>query len=112
MWVSWRSRSSSPWSSAPPPARTIPRSMMSAESSGGVLSSVCLIASTIWLTGSSSACRTSSEERMIVFGRPLTQVAAADLRLHLVLHPPRRADLELDLLRGLLADSSLYSRLT
>ncbi len=35
------------------------------------------------------------------------QVAAADLRLHLLAHPPRRADLELDLLGGLLADQQL-----
>src|SRR5437764_1769 len=38
--VSWRSRSSRFVRSAPPPARTMPRSMMSAASSGGVLSSV------------------------------------------------------------------------
>ena len=56
-----RTRSSSPWSSAPPPARTMPRSMMSAASSGGVLSSVDFMASMICVTGSSSARRISSE---------------------------------------------------
>ena len=45
--------------------------MMSAASSGGVLSSVDLIASMIWATGSSSAVRISSEVRTTVFGSPL-----------------------------------------
>src|SRR3954451_7479800 len=46
--------------------------MMSAASSGGVLSSVDLIASMICVTGSSSACRTSSLERITVFGSPVS----------------------------------------
>ena len=46
--------------------------MMSAASSGGVLSSVERIASMICATGSSSARRTSSDERITVFGRPVS----------------------------------------
>jgi hypothetical protein len=46
--------------------------MMSAASSGGVLSSVDLIASTIWVTGPSRARRTSSLLRITVFGRPVS----------------------------------------
>ena len=53
---------------APPPASTMPRSMMSAASSGGVLSSVDFIASMICVTGSSSARRISSDEMITVFG--------------------------------------------
>src|SRR5918992_4073323 len=71
MCVSRRRRSSRPARRAPPPARTIPRSMMSAASSGGVLSSVDLIASMIWLTDSSIARRISSDVSTTVFGRPL-----------------------------------------
>src|ERR687895_463690 len=71
--VSSRSRSSRFFSRAPPPVSATPRSMTSPDSSGGHLSSVVLTASTIALTGSSIARRTSSAEMMIVFGRPLTQ---------------------------------------
>src|SRR3954466_3383130 len=66
----------------------MPRSMMSAASSGGVLSSVDLIASMICETGSSSARRTSSELRTTVFGRPvsmsrpLTSACTSSLRSH------------------------------
>src|ERR671935_658391 len=72
IWVSWRRRSSRFVSRLPPPARTMPRSMMSAASSGGVLSSVDLIASMIWLTGPSSAWRISSLLRITVLGRPVS----------------------------------------
>ena len=72
IWHSSRMRWSMPWSSAPPPARVMPRSMMSPASSGGVRSSVSLTAPTIWLTGSESASRTSAAVSMIVFGRPET----------------------------------------
>ena len=50
----------------------MPRSMMSAASSGGVLSSVDLIASTICETGSSSARRISSDVMITVFGSPVS----------------------------------------
>jgi len=73
MLVSCLSRSSSPRSMAPPPVRTIPLSMTSAASSGGVRSRVFLTASTIWLTGSSIALRISSAPMVIVLGRPLTR---------------------------------------
>src|SRR5690606_15285458 len=69
--VSWCSRASRPWSSAPPPARQMPLSMMSAASSGGVLSSVTLTASTMACTGSSMASRTSSVVVTMVLGRPV-----------------------------------------
>src|SRR3954471_20499461 len=71
--VSCFSRSSRPRSNAPPPVSTMPRSMTSPESSGGVLSRVVLTASTIWLTGSSIALRISSELTTMVFGRPVTR---------------------------------------
>ena len=47
IWVASATRRSRPGSSAPPPARTMPWSMMSATSSGGVSSIVSLIVSTI-----------------------------------------------------------------
>ena len=81
--------------------------MMSEASSGGVRSSVSLIASMICTSGSSSAARTSSEVSTTVFGRPGDEVAAADLGLHLLLERVGRADLELDLLGRLLADQEL-----
>ena len=57
--ISRRSRSRS---SAPPPVRTMPRSAMSAPSSGGVCSRAILTAETIWLSGSVSASRISLEK--------------------------------------------------
>ena len=51
--------------------------MMSAASSGGVLSSVDLIASMIWETGSSSARLTSSEEIRHALEEPVTQIVDA-----------------------------------
>src|SRR5437763_9663251 len=80
--------------------------MMSAASSGGVLSSVDLIASMIWLTGSSSARRTSSLDRITVFGRPVSMSRPRTSACSSS-HVERRADLELDLFRGLLADEQL-----
>ncbi len=47
--------------------------MMSADSSGGVRSSVVLMASMMALTGSSIARRISSAVIVMVFGRPLTR---------------------------------------
>ena len=47
--------------------------MMSAASSGGVLSSVTFTVSTIAATGSSIASRISSVDTTIVFGRPVTR---------------------------------------
>src|ERR1700749_2281516 len=85
----------------------IPRSMMSDASSGGVRSSVCLTASMICETGSSSAPRISSLVRMTVFGRPETMARARNPGLALLGRSVRRADLELDLLGRLLADEQL-----
>ena len=80
---------------------------MSAASSGGVLSSVDLIASTICETGSSSARRISSDEMIDRLRQAGQHVAAADLGLHLLGQRVRGADLELDLLGRLLADEEL-----
>src|SRR4029077_16755118 len=71
--VSSRSRWSRLRSSAPPPERTIPLSMMSAESSGGVRSRAMRTASTMVATGSASASRISSSEMVSVFGTPSTR---------------------------------------
>ena len=58
-------------------------------------------------TGSSSARRTSSRAEDDGLRQAGEHVAAPDLGLHLFFHVPRRADLELDLLGGLLADEQL-----
>ena len=71
--VSSCSRASSPCRRAPPPVRTMPCSMMSAASSGGVLSRVTLTASMMADTGSSMALRISSVETTTVFGSPVTR---------------------------------------
>src|SRR3954449_7304055 len=120
--VSCFSRSSRPRRRAPPPVRTMPRSMTSPESSGGVLSSVVLTASTIWLTGSSIALRISSLLTTIVLGRPETRArprisacgsagagegeggGAAVPGVRLVGRREGRADRHLDLLGGPLAE--------
>jgi hypothetical protein len=60
-------------SNAPPPVSTIPRSTMSAESSGGVCSSAMRTASMIVATGSARDSRISSSEIVIVFGTPSTR---------------------------------------
>ena len=85
----------------------MPRSMMSLASSGGVLSSVALIASMIACTGSSSArahLLGGEDDRL---GQAGDQVAAADLGLLLLRQRVGRADLELDLLGRLAADEEL-----
>ena len=61
----------------------------------------------IWVTGSSSARRTSSRGEDDGLRQAGEHVAAAHLRLHLLAHPVGGADLELDLLGGLLADQEL-----
>ena len=98
---------SKPCSSAPPPASVMPRSMMSPASSGGVRSSVSLTAPRIWPSGSSSAPRTSSERQHDRLRQAGDHVAAADLGRDLLRQRRRRAELELHLLGGLLADQQL-----
>src|SRR5581483_2491690 len=71
--VSSRKRASRFFSSAPPPASTMPRSAMSPASSGGVRSSVTFTASTMALTGSASASRISSLVTDSVRGTPATR---------------------------------------
>ena len=105
--VSVRTRSSSRCRSAPPPASMMPRSMMSDASSGGVLSSVDLMASTICESGSSSASRTSWDDSTTVFGRPVTRSRPRISHCASSAQGRRRADLELDLLGGLRADQQL-----
>ena len=84
----------------------MPLSTMSAASSGGVRSRAILRASTIALTGSCSASRISSSE--IVWCRDAgDQVAALDLHRLLGLEREGRADLDLDLLGGALADQQV-----
>src|SRR5439155_25976705 len=56
--------------SAPPPARTIPRSAISAESSGGVRSKTTRMELMMMLMHSSSASRISSSETITLFGTP------------------------------------------
>src|ERR1019366_749273 len=73
MWVSICSLESRPCSRAPPPVSTMPCSMMSAASSGGVRSKVTFTASTMAATGSSMALRISSVVVTTVFGRPVTR---------------------------------------
>src|SRR5581483_5258007 len=68
--VSSRMRLSRFFSSAPPPVSTIPRSLMSAESSGGVRSSTTRIAFIIVATHSPSHSRISLSSIVIVFGTP------------------------------------------
>src|SRR5581483_1923265 len=64
---------SNPRKSAPPPAKTSPRSTKSAESSGGQRSNVILTESTIVEIGSSRASRTSCEVIISVLGKPATR---------------------------------------
>ena len=71
--VSSARRWSRPRSSAPPPVRATPCSMMSAASSGGVASMTSFTASTTATTGPSSASRISAVDVMIVRGRPVTR---------------------------------------
>src|SRR6185436_10673038 len=70
---SWRMRSSSPRSNAPPPVSTMPRSRMSPESSGGHTSSVARTSSTICSTRVSIARRTSGEVMVTVWGSPVAR---------------------------------------
>ena len=85
----------------------MPRSMMSAESSGGVLSSVSLIASMICLTGVLERVANllaGEDDRLREAGE---HVAPAHLGLSLLHERMRGADLELDLLGRLLPDHQL-----
>ena len=61
---------SRPFNREPPPAITMPLSLISAESSGGVLSSTECTASAMAETGSESASSISSEVTSMVFGSP------------------------------------------
>ncbi|MNC34540.1 hypothetical protein D3C75_829770 [compost metagenome] len=66
------SSSSNPLSRAPPPVKITPRSIISADNSGGVRSSTDLAAVTMDDTGSDNASCISEEVIVIVSGRPDT----------------------------------------
>ena len=68
--VSSASRRSRSRSSAPPPVSIMPRSAMSAPSSGGVCSSAFFTAETIWFRGSVRASSTSLELMVKLRGTP------------------------------------------
>ncbi len=78
--------------------------MMSAASSGGVLSRVTLTASTIADTGSSMASRISSVVVTIGLRQAGDEVAAADLGVQLLLERAGRTQGDLDLLGRALAE--------
>src|SRR5699024_1700393 len=59
------------FNNAPPPERTIPLSIISADNSGGVFSNVTFIASTIFSTSSSKAVVISLDVIVIVLGKPV-----------------------------------------
>ena len=102
--VSSASRRSRSRSSAPPPVSIMPRSAMSAPSSGGVCSSAFFTAETMWFSGSVSASRISllrdGEAARHAFG----QVAALDFDLLDFAAREGRADVLLDRFGGRLAD--------
>ena len=102
--VSWRSRSSRPRSRAPPPVSTMPRSMMSPASSGGVWSRVTRTASTIACTGSSIAVRTSELVSVTVRGSPETRSRPRISASRSAGPGERRAEGHLDLLGRRLAE--------
>ena len=83
--VSSASRRSRSRSSAPPPVSIMPRSAMSAPSSGGVCSSAFFTALTIWFSGSVSASRISLLLTVKLRGtpserlRPLTSISLTSL---------------------------------
>ena len=92
-------------SCAPPPVMTMPRSMMSAASSGGVLSSVTFTASTI--DGGRLLDRFADLRRCemtIVFGQTGDEVASAHLGVELLLERPRARELHLHLFGGALTE--------
>ena len=96
-----------PARSAPPPVKTMPCSMRSDESSGGVRSSVTLTASTIAWTGSSMALRICSVEMIDGLGQSGDEVATADLGAQLLFERVGRTELDLDLLRGSFTERQL-----
>ena len=88
----------------PPPTRWMPLAMRSCASSGGVRARHAITASQIARTCSSIAARTSSGTSIDRLRQAAHEVAAAHLGLPLVVDRERRADRELDLLGGALAD--------
>src|SRR5216683_472645 len=99
-----------PRSCDPPPDSTRPRSKMSAASSGGVSSSTLRTAPTISPSGSWIASAMSFEVTSWLRGRP-DDVASAHLGSQRLLHLDRRADRNLHLLGGSLADQEVVPAL-
>ena len=94
-------------SCAPPPVSTMPRSTMSAASSGGVRSSTERTASTIWLTGSDSGFAdlvAVDDQRLRHAG---DEIAPLDLHGRDFVDGVGVADLLLDDLGGALADQQV-----
>jgi hypothetical protein len=85
----------------------MPRSEMSAESSGGVRSSATRMALMMVAMHSERASRISSVVDGDGLGHALDQVAALDLHGERLVEREGRADLHLDLLGGALADEQV-----
>ena len=102
--VSAATSSGKPRSRVPPPASRIPSRAMSPVSSGGVCSSVSLIASTISRSGPPIAARTSSLRSWICGRQAGDQVTAPHLGRLFGLKRDRRSDRDLDRLGRLRAD--------
>jgi hypothetical protein len=85
----------------------MPRSLMSAESSGGVRSSAMRIALTIVETDSLNASRISLSFTVTVLGHTLDETPSLDLHGQRFAQGIRRANLDLDLLRRALPDQKV-----
>src|SRR6516164_8515000 len=105
--VSSASSRSRPRSSDPPPAIMIPRSTISAASSGGVRSSVVFTAATIPAIGSAIAARISVLVIRTARGNPDTRSRPPDLNCLLLALRARRADGDLDAFRRPFADQQV-----
>ena len=81
--------------------------MMSAASSGGVFSNTAFTASMIEPSGSAIASRTSSEVIVDGLRQAVDEIAATDVHRHLRIETVRRADADLDVFRGALADHEI-----
>ena len=102
--VTWVRSLSMLRSSAPPPDMTMPLSMMSELSSGGVCSRTVRTAATSCWSGASIASMTSDAVIGIVRGRPAIRSRPRTSIWQLALERQGGPDLDLDLLGGPLAD--------
>ena len=88
----------------PPPTRCMPRTMRSWASSGGASPRQAITESTMAVDRLVDGLAHLLGRQDHRLGQAAHEVAAPDLGLDLVLHRPGRADRDLDLLRGALAD--------